>query len=124
MKSKYILLVLAIFTSSFGCQLKGPPNVPAELQGVWKTTSPKYKDVSIELTNDSITILNKLYLEEMIVNIISKIEKIQEEKQILYIIHHENRKGLVYKFSFYYDPSKDTMRFKNQKQIEWRKVKS
>lgn len=123
MKSRYILLVLAIFVSFFGCQSKGPATVPDELLGVWKTSAPKYKRCFFEITKDSITFANRDVSEGLDVNIISKIEKTHEEKQILYTIHYKKRKGEECKLPFYYNPSKGgTIRFKNQKEIEWRKA--
>jgi hypothetical protein len=123
MKSRYILLVLATFTLLLGCQFRETTVLPDELLGVWKTSAPKYKQCFFEITKDSITFANRNVSEGLDVNIISKIEKTHEEKQILYTIHYKKKKGEEYKLPFYYDPSKDgTIRFKNQKEIEWRKA--
>jgi hypothetical protein len=123
MKSRYILLVLATFTLLFGCQFREPTALPGELLGVWKTSAPKYKRCFFEITKDSITFANRDVSEGLDVNIISKIEKTHGEKRILYTIHYKKNEGEEYKLPFYYDPSKGgTIRFKNQKEIEWRKA--
>ncbi|NVM26007.1 MAG: hypothetical protein HWN70_08855 [Desulfobacterales bacterium] len=125
MKSKCILLALAIFISFFGCQPKEPATFPGELLGVWKTSAPKYKDCFFELTENSIIFANLTSVDKAHVNrnSIRKIEKIQKEKRLLYTIHYEDTKGQEYKFPIYYDPSKGgAIRLMNQEQIEWRKM--
>jgi len=122
MKSKYILVVLSTFSLLFGCQSREPTAIPDELLGVWETSAPKYKQCFFKITKDSITFANRDSLEGLDVNIIVKIEKTKKEKQILYTIHYKKSKGEEYKFPFHYDDSKGgTIRFKNQKEIEWRK---
>lgn len=123
MKSKYMILVLSTFSLLFGCQAREPTAIPDELLGVWKTPAPKYKRCFFEITKDSIIFVNRDSLEGPDVNIIVKIEKTKKEKQTLYTIHYKRMKGEEYKFPFHYDISKGgTIRFKNQKEIAWRKV--
>jgi hypothetical protein len=122
MKYDCILLVLAIFVAFFGCQSKEPATVPDELLGVWETSAPKYENCFFELTKDTLIFTNR-DIDNIDVNSILKIEKIHREKEILYTVHYENREGQEYKFPFYYDPLRGgAIRFKNQKQIEWRKA--
>jgi len=123
MKSKYIIVVLSTFSLLFGCQVRTPTAIPDDLLGVWKTSAPKYKRCFFEITKDSITFVNRDSLEGHDINTIVKIEITKEEKQILHTIHYKKMKGEEYKFSFYYDMSEGgTIRFKNQKEIEWRKA--
>ena len=123
MKSKYIVLVLSTFTLLFGCQSREPTALSGELLGIWKTSAPKYERCFFEITKDSITFANIDSLEGLDINIILKIEKTHKEKQILYTIHYKKRRGEECKFPFHYDPSKGgAIRFKNQKEIEWRKA--
>jgi len=123
MKSKYIIVVLSTFSLLFGCQPREPTAIPDELLGVWKTSAPKYKRCFFEITKDSITFVNRDSLEGHDINTIVKIEITKVEKQILFTIHYKKMKGEEYKFSFYYDMSEGgTIRFKNQKEIEWRKA--
>lgn len=111
------------FTCFFGCQSKDSTTVPGELVGVWKTSAPKYKGCYFELTQDSIIFAN-VPLSARTNNSISKIEKLHGSgKEIFYTIHYEDREGLGYKFSFFYDPSRGgTLRLKNQRGVVWGKV--
>ncbi len=123
MKYEYIIVVLSTFSLLFGCQSREPTAIPDELLGVWKTCAPKYKRCFFEIKKDSIIFVNRDSLEDLDVNIIVKIEKTKKEKQILYTIHYKKMKGEEYKFPFYYEKSKGgAIRFKNQKEIEWRKA--
>jgi len=123
MKFKYIIVVLSTFSLLFGCQPREPADIPDELLGVWKTCAPKYKRCFFEIKKDSITFVNRDFLEGPDINTVVKIEITKKEKQILYTIHYEKMKGEEYKFPFYYDTSEGgTIRLKNQKEIEWRKA--
>ena len=123
MKSKGILVALAILTGLFGCESKTSRTVPGDLMGVWKTTAPKYKDCYFQLTGDLIIFANEALLAENDVNSISKIEKTRKGKRVLYTIHYQDREGLEYKFSFFYNPARPgSLRLQNQLQIEWRKI--
>ena len=123
MKSKYIIVVLSTFSLLFGCQPREPTAIPDELLGVWETSAPKYKRCFFEIKKDSITFVNRDSLEGPDINTIVKIEITKEEKQILHTIHYKKMKGEEYKFPFYYDTSEGgIIRFKNQEEIEWRKV--
>lgn len=116
-------VALAVFACLFGCQSRDSRTVPGELVGRWETSAPKYTDCYLELTEDSIVFVNEALAEGYDVNPISKIEKIHEGKQILYTIHYEDIEGQKYKVSFFHDPSKGSaIRFKNQRQIQWRRV--
>ena len=123
MKSKAILVALAILTSFFGCESETSRTVPGDLLGVWKTTAPKYKDCYFELREDMIIFVNEVLLKEGDVNSISKIEKTRKGKRVLYTIHYQDREGLEYEFSFFYNPARPgSLRLQNQLQIEWRKI--
>lgn len=123
MKFKYIIVILSTSILLFGCQSHETTALPDEILGVWKTCAPKYKQCFFEITKDSITFLNRDSLKGPDINSIVKIEITKKEKQILYTIHYKKMKGEEYKFPFYYDMSEGgTIRFKNQKEIEWRKA--
>ena len=127
MRSKGILLALAMFAALFGSQCREPWAVPDELVGVWRTSAPKYADCYFELTQDLMIFANEAHLEERSVNRISGIKKTDRGKAILYTfsyeVHFEDEEGKKGKFSFYYDPSEGgSIRFKNQPRIKWRKA--
>ncbi len=122
-KSKGIVLVFTIIFFFFGCQSKESRIVPGELRGIWKTSAPKYIDCHFELTADEITFVNENFLDEMKINHISNIDKIIPGKRILYNIHYVDDDDSEYELTFYYDPSRGSIRFKNQHQIIWKKIK-
>lgn len=125
MKSSSTLLVLAIFLFLFGCQLREPETLPPEIVGVWESPAPKYKDCTLELTKEFVVFTSGEFQDHIDVNFIVKVEKKPERNHVLYTIHYENLEEQKYKFSFYYYPSKGgVMRLKNQKRIEWKKVRS
>jgi hypothetical protein len=125
MKSRRVFLALAFSVSLIGCEPKGPETVPEDLMGVWKTSAPKYKACSFELSTDNLVFRNERLREHSEVGFIAKTEKISERNHISYTIHHKNLEGQVSKLTFYYYPLKGgTIRFKNQKRIEWKKVRS
>ena len=127
MRSKRILLALAMLAAIFGSQCEETRTVPGELVGVWETSAPKYKGCYLELTEDLIIFANRAHLEKKDVNRISGIKKSDRGKDVLYTVsyqvHFENKGGQECKFSFYYDPSEGgAIRFKNQLRIKWRKM--
>lgn len=120
MKSKKILVALAILTTLLGCQPAKNTTLPDDLVGVWKTSAPKYSDRSLEFTKDSIIFgTGKGNVDT---HPIANIETIREDNTILYTISHLNREGHEYTLSFYYDPANGgVIRLKNQKTIAWTK---
>jgi len=58
----------------------------------------------------------------MKINYISNIEKIIPGKRILYTINYVDDEESEYELTFYYDPSRGSIRFKNQQQIKWKKI--
>ena len=124
MKIASILLSLAVLISLFACQSGGPDGLPNELIGVWKTSAPKYKDCSIELTRDYIIFTNSHSTAHVDTNFVLNMKRVPERGHLLCTILYENIHEQKYKFSFYYYPTKDgVIRLKNQTDVEWRKVK-
>lgn len=124
MRIACIFLSLAILVSLFGCQSGGPDGLPGELTGVWKTSAPKYKDCSIELTRDYIIFTNSHSAAHVDTNFVLSMKRVPERGHFLCTILYENIHEQKYKFSFYYYPTKDgVIRLKNQTDVEWRKVK-
>ena len=124
MRIACIFLSLAVLISLFGCQSSEPAGLPSELIGVWKTSAPKYKDCSIELTKDYIIFTNSHSAAHVDTNFVLNMKQVPERRHFLYTILYENIHEQKYKFSFYYYPTKDgVIRLKNQTDVEWRKVK-
>lgn len=127
MRSKRILLALAMFAALFGFQCEKSKTVPGELIGVWRTSAPKYEDCYFQLTEDLIIFANEAHLDKKDVNRISGIKKTDRGKQVLYTFsyefYYEGKEGQECKFFFYYDPSEGgSIRFKNQLKIKWKKA--
>jgi hypothetical protein len=119
-----IFLVSAISIFLLGCQPKGDESLPAELAGVWTSSSPRFKDDTLELSKEFIVFTSGKFQDFINVNFILKVEKKPERNHILYVIHYENIHDQKYKFSFYYYPAKGgVIRLKNQVDTEWKKVK-
>jgi hypothetical protein len=124
MKITGIFLALAIFVSLLGCLSEGAEGVPTEMMGVWKTSAPKYKNCSIELTRDYIIFTNSHVAAYVDTNFVLGMKRAPESGRFSCTILYENIRGQKYKFSFYYDPAKGgAIRLKNRIDVEWKKVK-
>jgi hypothetical protein len=123
MKIAGILLTLAISVSLLGCP-GGSEGIPTELIGVWKTSAPKYKNCSIELTRNYIVFTNSLVAAYVDTNFVLGIKRTHERRRFSCTILYENIHGQRYQFSFYYAPAEGgAIRLKNQIDVEWRKIK-
>ena len=119
-----IFLILALFVSLLGCLYGGSEGLPTELIGVWKTSAPKYKNCSIELTRDYIVFINSHVAAHVDTNFVLKMKRTPERGRFSCTILYENIHGQRYNFSFYYESAKGgVIRLKNRKDVEWRKVK-
>ena len=93
-----------------------------DLIGVWITPSPEYAERFFKITKDLLFFGNGKILSDY--GIISKVNKAVQDKNILYTIYYTSDQGVEQQFSFFYDlMDGGTIRFKNQKQIEWTKLK-
>lgn len=124
MRIACIFFSLPILVSLFGCQSKEPGGLPTELIGVWKTSAPKYRDCSMELTRDYVIFTNSNSAAHVDTNFVISIKRVPERGHFLYTILYENIHEQKYEFSFYYYPAKNAVvRLKNQTDVEWIKVK-
>lgn len=125
MKSKILLVAVAVLTSMAGLQCQKKATVPEQLIGVWQTTDPKYADHPFEIKEDTLIFEQGLGYFDFDVFPIVDIEKSNADGQILYIIHYLIPAGRKFEFSFYYLPEGGgTIRFKNQPEMKWTKRKS
>ena len=121
-KIKAFITGLAMVFLIPGCQ-PGEKTMPQELIGIWMTSAPKYKECFLELSQEMIVFGSGHYFEHMDINYFVSVEKIQKKTHILYTIHYENIEGQKSKLPVYYVPLRGgSIRFKNQKKIEWRKI--
>ena len=123
-KSRASILALAISIFVLGCQPAEDETLPLELVGVWKSSAPRFKDDTLELSKEYIIFTSGEFQDFVNVNFIVKVEKKPERKHTLYVIHYDNIHNQRFKLSLYYYPKKVGMiRLKNQMDSEWRKVK-
>ncbi len=123
MNLKTGLLALLFAISLFGCQPEGSETLPHELEGVWMSPAPRFKNDTLELSKKFIVFTSGESKDFISVNFIVKVEVTPEKNHFFYIIHYKNNDEQRYKLAFYYHPSKGgVMRLKNRENIEWRKV--
>jgi len=119
---KPLMLVMCVaLVMMLGCGPSKRVSVPDEIKGTWVTSAPKYADSSMEITNGSIIFKTGFHHRDS--NHITKIEQAPERLGGLYHIHYEKEPGETYTLSMYHyrGPEGGVIRFKNQKQIAWRK---
>ena len=122
MRSNWVLALFAIVTLLCGTQCKNETRVPDCLVGVWETSHPKYADRPFEITKDTLMLEYGGGYFDFEVYPIVNVERIDKDGQTLFILTYTIRKGLEYKFSFYYSSvNGGLIRFKNQKRIRWTK---
>jgi hypothetical protein len=98
--------------------------VPENLIGVWGTSNPTYADRTFEITkNEVIFQTGEQTFDTYSIKSI-EMEKVHRGEDDLYTINYENKEGLKYQFSFYYNPAgQGVIRYKNQMQMAWTKEK-
>ncbi len=92
--------------------------IPDPLVGIWKTTTPNYAGRFFQITKDIVVFSIGDGQTDM--HPITNVEFIREEGRSLYTISHLSHEGDEYKFPFYYGPSDDGIRFKNQQEMVWK----
>jgi hypothetical protein len=124
-KLRVILSMLSISIFFWGCAQKGDETLPPDLVGVWKSSAPRFKYDTLQLSKEYIVFTSGEFQDFINVNFIQKVERKPERNHVFYVIHYENIHEQEYKFSFYYYPTKGgVIRLKNQMDSEWKKVKS
>jgi hypothetical protein len=124
MTSEWMLLVVFVILTIFGCSSNEIDNLPQEMLGRWETETPKFAGFSFELSEETITFTD-LNAENGIESytIEKRTKELDNQKNIFYVVHYENEEGLELKHAFYYDPSKGgEIRLKNQKSVLWTRV--
>ena len=118
MKTQRIMAIFFI-AALFGCHIFKNREVPEELLGVWKTSSPRYEDCSLEFDGKKVVFRNGLTHCDM--NHITNVKKSTKDEKILYHIYYKDNQGEEYKLSLYYidTPDRDVIRFKHQEKIVW-----
>jgi len=118
------VMVIVFLAALSGCQFFQNDDVPEELLGVWKTSSPRYEDCSLKLDSDWVIFQNGLNTLNM--NRITTVKETTEDNKTLYHIYYKDMKGQEYTLSFYYlqKADRDLIRFQHQTEIAWLKHES
>jgi len=117
LRAKEIFIVVALCATFLGCSFSRVVSMPEDLIGVWKTSERRYAERFFELREDQVIFSTGGW--GVTAHPIFRIEEHSENGKILYIIYHPNVEGDESPFSFYYDPARSVIRFKNQEQFEW-----
>ncbi len=117
MRTKGIFIVIALCATFWGCSFHRVVSMPEDLIGVWKTADKRYTDRYFELNADRVIFSTGGW--GVTAHPIDRIEEHSEHGGILYIIYYPTEEGDASQFSFYYDPIRSVIRFKNQEQFEW-----
>ncbi len=120
MKAKIIFLVFILLFVFSGCKLWRDTSLPDKLIGVWKTSEPRYSERFFELRKGIIVFGTGG--DSISTYPITDVNKVVEKGKTLFTIYYANKAGQEYQLSFYYEEANGGLiRFKNQKQIVWKK---
>ena len=116
------LIAIAVLASLSSCKAaQEPVVVPPDLIGVWKTDDPRYVDRHFELKAD--TIILSMGAAGTDSHPIQKFEKRQDPRGTSYFLTYKNLgEGVEDTLSFDYEMGAGgAIRFKNQRNIVWKK---
>ena len=123
-KSHWIALVglsLALVSTLLWCTRETDVSIDSFL-GVWKTSAPKYKDRFFEISESTITFGTGNGNSKKFT--VDRVIKTVEEKKTVYTISYNDVEGSDFKRAFYYTSKNNgVIRFKNQPEIEWKRIK-
>ncbi len=122
MERKTIIMIILVFFVLLGCQANVNRDVPDAIVGVWDTSDSRYVDRSFEITKNSIICEQGGGYFDFVSFPIKKKKKTTRNATTLYTVTYFNSEGLKYEFSFYYTLANGgVIRFKNQKNLVWKK---
>jgi hypothetical protein len=107
------IIVLSLIVSVFSSKVR---DVPADLQGVWRTSDPAHADRFLELS--AVTVSFGTGDGNVSTGLIRKIDEDAGERETVYTITYRGADGDS-KVSLIYEPRKRLLRLKNQERIEW-----
>jgi len=121
MKLTWIFVAAVVLTAVLVLRSRDNELLPDDLVGRWTTSAPKYTDRFLEL--NKVSVVFGTGEDNIDVNFISSVDKRVEGGSTLYTIKYRDPKGMDGQVSFYWDPTEEVIRLKNQKRIVWEKVK-
>jgi len=120
MKLKWIFIAAVILTAVLVLRPKDDKFLPDDLVGRWTTSAPEYTDRFLELSE--VSVIFGTGKDNIDVNFISSVDKRVEGGSIIYTIQYHDLNDMDGQVSFYWDPTEEVIRLKNQKRIIWEKV--
>ncbi|OPL16977.1 MAG: hypothetical protein AVO38_06680 [delta proteobacterium ML8_D] len=121
-KFKWIFMAILVVTAILVMHHKynkDNESLPDDLIGRWITSSPRYNGRFLELSQ--IAVIFGVGEDNIDVNFISSVEKRIEADVILYTIKYRNQNETEGSIVFYWYPSDNVIRLKNQRQMIWKK---
>jgi len=100
---------------------KDNESLPSDLIGRWITSSPRYTGRFLEFSQ--IAVIFGIGEDNIDVNFISSVDKRIEAGVIIYTIKYRNQNEIEGSIAFYWYPSENMIRLKNQRQMIWKKAK-
>jgi hypothetical protein len=96
--------------------------IPDELVGVWRTEAPSHADRPFEVTKTNL--IFHTGAADSVIYPVLRVRRVEGEGTTLYTIDYEVE-GARFEFAFYYRVSpEESIQFRNQPQLEWRKQDS
>ena len=115
------VVLTAVLVTVLVLRSKDNQFLPDDLVGRWTTSAPEYTNRFLELSE--VTVIFGTGEDNIDVNFISSVDKRVEGGSTLYTIKYHDLKGMEGQVSFYWDPTEEVIRLKNQKRIIWKKAK-
>ena len=95
--------------------------IPAELIGTWRTQDPRYVTRSFEISDDKVIFRTGEGVIDFTVHTIGRTTAESDEIGLLYTLEY-NVDGDEQTFGFYFDAPSGVLTFRNQPEMEWRRV--
>lgn len=120
MKRTSTLLAVTCLVLLMGCEPRNR-SLPNDLIGVWKTSDPKYEGRFLLLAEDRI--IFGTGAGSVSSHPIRRFVRVPQVTGFLYTITYTNEEGKEYRLSFVHDLEHGgVIRFKNQRDILWKKA--
>ncbi|MFO8241074.1 MAG: hypothetical protein R6T90_08755 [Dissulfuribacterales bacterium] len=123
-KFKWIFMAILVVTAILlmhHIYNKDNESLPSDLIGRWITSSPRYTGRFLEFSQ--IAVIFGIGEDNIDVNFISSVDKRIEAGVIIYTIKYRNQNEIEGSIAFYWYPSENMIRLKNQRQMIWKKAK-
>ena len=116
----FAVAAIIVATGIMAAMPESSDPLPTSMMGVWQTSSEQYADRGFEIKPQQIT-FQQGEADKYTTHPITRLRATPTEAgATLYVVEYDNA-GDTYEFSFVYQQDEETIRFKNQPLIAWRK---